>query len=149
GWADPLDTAVGPTVAAVSAATVGAVLAARRPRHPGGWLLLAFALFLAANGVAGGYAPYGLQARPGALPAAAWVAMYYPATALAAFAFLGLVLLLVPSRPAPRPPPPPPGWRCTPRRPPWRRSPAWVWSCSWCPPGRRRHPAGAGGHGSP
>ena len=106
GWADPLDTAVGPTVAAVSAATVGAVLAARRPRHPVGWLLLAFALFLAANGVAGGYAPYGLQVRPGGLPAATWVAMYYPATALAAFACLGLVLLLVPTGS-----PPSPRWR--------------------------------------
>jgi hypothetical protein len=97
GRADPLDTAVGPTVAMMSAATVGAVLAGRRPRHPVGWLLLAFALALAANGVAGGYAPYGLLARPGALPAAAWVAMYYPATALVAFACLGLVLLLVPT----------------------------------------------------
>jgi hypothetical protein len=106
GWADPLDTAVGPTVAAVSAATVGAVLAARRPRHPVGWLLLASALFLAANGIAGGYGPYGLQVRPGALPAAAWVAMYYPATALAAFVCLGLVLLLVPTGS-----PPSPRWR--------------------------------------
>jgi hypothetical protein len=106
GRADPLDTAVGPTVAAVSAATVGAVLAGRRPRHPVGWLLLAFALCLAANGVAGGYAPYGLQVRPGALPAAAWMAMYYPATALAAFACLGLVLLLTPTGS-----PPSPRWR--------------------------------------
>jgi hypothetical protein len=105
-WADPLDTAVGPTVAAVSAATVGAVLAGRRPRHPVGWLLLAFALSLAANGVAGGYAPYGLLARSGALPAAAWVAMYYPATALVAFACLGLILLLVPTGS-----PPSPRWR--------------------------------------
>jgi hypothetical protein len=106
GRADPLDTAVGPTVAMVSAATVGAVLAGRRPRHPVGWLLLAFAVCLAANGVAGGYAPYGLQARPGALPAAAWVAMYYPATALVAFACLGLILLLVPTGS-----PPSPRWR--------------------------------------
>jgi hypothetical protein len=30
-----------PRVAAVTAATVGAVLASRRPRHPVGWLLLA------------------------------------------------------------------------------------------------------------
>ena len=30
-----------PGVAAVSVATVGAVLASRRPRHPVGWLLLA------------------------------------------------------------------------------------------------------------
>jgi len=106
GRPDALDTAVGPTLAAVSAATVGAVLAGRRPRHPVGWLLLAFALSLTANGVAGGYAPYGLEARPGALPAAAWVAMYYPATALVAFACLGLVLLLVPTGS-----PPSPRWR--------------------------------------
>jgi hypothetical protein len=104
GRGDPLDTAVGPMVAAVSAATVGAVLAARRPRHPVGWLLLAFALSASAAGMAGGYAPYGLQARPGALPAAAWVAMYYPATALTPLALLSLVLLLTPtgSLPSPR-----------------------------------------------
>ena len=106
GRADPLDTAVAPTVATVSAATVGAVLAGRRPRHPVGWLLLACGLSLSAAGVAGGYAPYGLQVRPGALPAAAWVAMYYPATALLALALLGLVLLLTPTGS-----PPSPGWR--------------------------------------
>ena len=32
---------VGPVLAVLSAATVGAVLASRRPRHPVGWLLLA------------------------------------------------------------------------------------------------------------
>jgi hypothetical protein len=106
GRSDPLDTAVGPTVATVSAATVGAVLAGRRPRHPVGWLLLACGLSLSAAGVAGGYAPYGLQARTGALPAAAWVAMYYPATALVALALLGLVLLLTPTGS-----PPSPRWR--------------------------------------
>jgi hypothetical protein len=106
GRPDPLDTAVGPTVATVIAATVGAVLAGRRPRHPVGWLLLACGLSLSAAGVAGGYAPYGLQVRPGALPAAAWVAMYYPATALVGFACLGLVLLLVPTGS-----PPSPRWR--------------------------------------
>jgi hypothetical protein len=104
GRPDALDTAVGPVVATVTAATVGAVLASRRPRHPVGWLLLAVAVCLTASGVAGSYAPYGLEARPGALPAAAWVAMYYPATALAGFAGLGFVLLLVPtgSLPSPR-----------------------------------------------
>src|SRR5829696_7779077 len=106
GRADPLDTAVAPTVATVSAATVGAVLAGRRPRHPVGWLLLACGLSLSAAGVVGGYAPYGLQVRPGALPAAAWVAMYYPATALLALALLGLVLLLTPTGS-----PPSPRWR--------------------------------------
>jgi hypothetical protein len=106
GHADPLDTAVGPTLATVSAATVGAVLAGRRPRHPVGWLLLASALSLSAAGVAGGYAPYGLQVRPGALPAAAWVALYYPATALLGLILLGLVLLLTPTGS-----PPSPRWR--------------------------------------
>jgi hypothetical protein len=106
GRSDPLDTAVAPTVATVSAATVGAVLASRRPRHPVGWLLLACGLSLSAAGVAGGYAPYGLQVRSGALPAAAWVAMYYPATALLALVLLGLVLLLTPTGS-----PPSPGWR--------------------------------------
>jgi hypothetical protein len=106
GRGDPLDTAVGPMVAAVSAATVGAVLAGRRPRHPVGWLLLAFALSASAAGVAGGYAPYGLQVRPGVLPAAAWVAMYYPATALVGLILLGFVLLLTPTGS-----PPSPRWR--------------------------------------
>ena len=68
GRGDPLDTAVGPIVAMVSAATVGAVLAGHRPCHPVGWLLLAFALSLTINGVAGAYAPYGLQVRPGGAP---------------------------------------------------------------------------------
>jgi hypothetical protein len=35
---------VGPVLATLSAATIGAVLAARRPRHPVGWLLLAVSL---------------------------------------------------------------------------------------------------------
>jgi uncharacterized membrane protein len=47
--------AIAPTLACVSAATVGAVLASRRPRHPVGWLLLAFALSLTASGVIAGY----------------------------------------------------------------------------------------------
>jgi hypothetical protein len=106
GRSDPLDTAVAPTVATVSAATVGAVLAGRRPRHPVGWLLLGCGLSLSAAGVAGEYAPYGLQVRPGALPAADWLAMYYPATALLALVLLGLVLLLTPTGS-----PPSPGWR--------------------------------------
>src|SRR5215216_5684130 len=60
-----------PGVAAVTAATVGAVLASRRPGHPVGWLLLAFGLVpQALSGAAEGYARYGLLARPGTLPGA-------------------------------------------------------------------------------
>jgi hypothetical protein len=43
-------TIVGPVVAVLSAATVGALVASRRPRHPVGWLLLGFALSLTASG---------------------------------------------------------------------------------------------------
>src|SRR5215207_6637428 len=85
-------------VAMVSAATAGAVVASRRPAHPVGWLLLAFTVLLVATGVAAAYGPYGLLARPGALPAAGFVAVYYPPFAVASLACLALVLLLTPDR---------------------------------------------------
>jgi hypothetical protein len=88
---------VGPVLAVLSAATVGAVLASRRPRHPVGWLLLGFALSLTTSGVINSYLIYGLLARPGALPAVHLVARYYPATGAAALALLSLVLLLTPT----------------------------------------------------
>jgi hypothetical protein len=69
----------GPVPGLVSATTVGAVLASRRPRHPVGWLLLILGLSLAASGVVAAYTAYGLVARPGALPAADAVARYAPA----------------------------------------------------------------------
>src|SRR6266511_1996854 len=61
-------------VAAVSAATVGALVGSRRPAHPVGWLLLGLGLLVVANVVASGYVNYGLLARPGALPAAGYLA---------------------------------------------------------------------------
>jgi hypothetical protein len=86
------------------AATVGAVLAGRLPRHPVGWLLLTVGLSVTGSGVADGYARYGLVARPGALPAARSVAIYSPATTLVGLALVGFVLLLTPtgSLPSPR-----------------------------------------------
>jgi hypothetical protein len=93
-----------PVLAVVSAGTVGAVLASRRPRHPVGWLLLAFVLCLVATAAAAQYLVYGLLVRPGALPAARYAARYYPATVFTALALLGFVLLLTPtgSLPSPR-----------------------------------------------
>ena len=88
---------VGPVVAVLSAATVGAVLASRRPRHPVGWLLLGFALALTASGVTSSYVTYGLVARPGALPAANVAARLYPVTIAAGLAVVGFVLLLTPT----------------------------------------------------
>src|SRR5512132_1571317 len=77
-------------LAIVSAATVGAVLASRRPGHPVGWLLLGLGLSVSASGVADGYAPYGLLIRPGALPAARYVALYGPALLAIAITCIGL-----------------------------------------------------------
>src|SRR5512132_3054422 len=88
---------VGPVVAMLSAATVGALLASRRPRHPVGWLLLGFALSLTASGVTSSSVTYGLVARPGALPAANVAARLYPVTIAAALAVVGFVLLLTPT----------------------------------------------------
>jgi hypothetical protein len=95
---------VGPVLAVLSAATVGAVLASRRPRHPVGWLLLGFALSLTAAGVIAASVAYGLLARPGALPAAHAVARSWPVTVVIAQTALGFVLLLTPtgSLPSPR-----------------------------------------------
>jgi len=91
-------------VAVLSAATVGALLAGRRPRHPVGWLLLALGLSVILDGVADGYAGYGAVARPGALPAARYVAVYASSSLLVARVCLGFVLLLTPtgSLPSPR-----------------------------------------------
>ena len=88
----------------VSAATVGAVLASRRPGHPVGWLLLGLGLSVSASGVADGYAPYGLLVRPGALPAARYVALYGPALLAISITCIGFILLLTPtgSLPSPR-----------------------------------------------
>jgi hypothetical protein len=87
----------GPVLGLVSATTVGAVLASRRPRHPVGWLLLVLGLSLAASGVAAAYVAYGLVARPGALPAAGAVARYVPALILTTLPVLSFVLLLTPT----------------------------------------------------
>jgi hypothetical protein len=61
-------------VAAVSATTVGALVGSRRPAHPVGWLLLGLGLLVVVNGVVSGYVNYGLLVRPGALPAAGYLA---------------------------------------------------------------------------
>jgi hypothetical protein len=91
-------------LALVSAPTVGAVLASRRPRHPVGWLLLGLGASIGLSGFADGYAPYGLLARPGSLQAARWPAIYSPAVTVAGIACLSFVLLLTPtgSLPSPR-----------------------------------------------
>jgi hypothetical protein len=91
--AQPVPTAL----AALSAATVGTVVASRRPSHPVGWLLLGLGLSVPWSDVLDGYAEYGALARPGSLPAARFLAVYSPAVFMAGLACAGFVLLLTPS----------------------------------------------------
>jgi hypothetical protein len=97
---------VAPTLAALTASTVGWVLASRRPRHPVGWLLLTLGLSMAVGGAIAGYLPYTTIVRPDALPAAGLLARIYAPVTDLALASLGLVLLLTPTGSAPSP-----GWR--------------------------------------
>ena len=91
-------------VAAVSAATVGAVLAVRRPRHPVGWLLLGLGLSQALHDLTYAYTRHGLVARPGSLPGAAYLAGLNNGLVVMWVACAGFVLLLTPtgSLPSPR-----------------------------------------------
>jgi hypothetical protein len=83
--------------AAVIAATIGALVASRRPRHPVGWLLLAMALALTLSGAGGGYKWYGLVARPGTLPAASYLVGFSNGLNIVSISCAGFVLLLTPT----------------------------------------------------
>jgi hypothetical protein len=96
---------VATVLSAASAATAGAVLASRRPRHPVGWLLLTFGLVpQALSAAAEGYARYGLLARPGTLPGAEQLAALASATFVPGLSLICFILLLTPtgSLPSPR-----------------------------------------------
>jgi hypothetical protein len=84
-------------VAAVSAATVGVVLAVRRPAHPVGWLLLGLGLTLALHDLTYAYTRVGLVARPGSLPGAAHLAGLTNGLVVMWVACAGFVLLLTPT----------------------------------------------------
>jgi signal transduction histidine kinase len=56
-------------------AAVGALIVARRPGNPIGWILVVGALSLAAALVAEPYAWVALEARPGSLPGRSWAAL--------------------------------------------------------------------------
>jgi hypothetical protein len=77
----------------VTSATVGTIIASRRPENPIGWILYAIGLLWASNSFFGLYAIRALVTYPGSLPAgevAAWVATWvvYPAFGLLAYLFL-------------------------------------------------------------
>jgi MFS family permease len=91
-------------VAAVSAATVGALLGSRRPAHPVGWLLLGLGLLVVADVVVSEYVAYGVVARPGSLSGASYLAGVSNGVQFLWLACAGFVLLLTPtgSLPSPR-----------------------------------------------
>jgi MFS family permease len=91
-------------VAVASAVTVGLVVAVRRPRHPVGWLLLGLGLSQAVHGLTFAYTRYGLVARPGSLPGAAYLGGLNNGVVVLWVACAGFVLLLTPtgSLPSPR-----------------------------------------------
>ena len=93
-------TAFAPVLGAVTTATVGAVVASRRPAHPVGWLLLAMGLSLTAAGVTVASTNYGVAH---AHPTAGLVARYVPATIVTAMACNGFTLLLTPTGTLPSP----------------------------------------------
>jgi hypothetical protein len=96
-------TAFAPVLGAVSTATVGAVVASRRPAHPVGWLLLAMGLSIAAHGLTYSWTRYGLVVRPGALPGAAYLAGLNNGLVVQWIACAGFVLLLTPTGRLPSP----------------------------------------------
>jgi hypothetical protein len=94
---------VGPVLAAVSAATAGAVLASRRPGHPGGLAAAGPGLSLAWAGLPRPMPPTDSWPAPGALPAAHAVARYWPITIVTAQTAASFVLLLTPTGSLPSP----------------------------------------------
>jgi hypothetical protein len=90
-------------LAGVSAATVGAVLASRRPSHPVGWLLLAVGLSDQFDGLVSNYVHYGVMGRPGGLPAAASLSGFYNSGTVVMVACIGFIALLTPTGKLPSP----------------------------------------------
>lgn len=91
-------------LAVVSAAGVGGMLAARRPRHPVGWLLLGVGVALAGSILLELYAKHGLVVQPGSLPGARYLVGFVYTGSFVWLSCAGFVLLLTPtgSLPSPR-----------------------------------------------
>jgi hypothetical protein len=93
-----LEPAAFPLVAAaLTAATIGVVLARRRPRHPVGWLLLAIGLSQQFSNLATDYVHYGVMVRPDGLPAATYLTGFYNSGTIVMVACVGFVMLLTPT----------------------------------------------------
>jgi hypothetical protein len=124
---------VAPTLAALTAATVGVVVARRRPGHPVGWLLLTVGLTMAAGGLIAGYLPYTVVVRRARCrPGACWAGSTRPRPTWP-WPRSGSCCC---SRPPGRRPRPAGAASGPPRRPPWS---CWRWrppspQGRWTPP---------------
>jgi hypothetical protein len=98
-----LSGSVSMLVAAVSAATVGALVASRRPGHRVGWLLITLGLAIAVAAFSNSYSRYGLVARPGAVPGAIWLAGAAAGGIVLYLSATGFILLLSPTGTLPSP----------------------------------------------
>ena len=100
---DALAPALGLAPVGVAYATVGAVIGARRPANPVGWLFIGWGLAMNGLGLAEAYVDVALT-HPGALPAVEWAAWLIAVAWHPCFAFLAFQLLLFPygSLPSPR-----------------------------------------------
>lgn len=104
GRPDLRQSAAGPTILMAVAVTIGAVLAARRPRHPVGWLLMGIGGGLVLTWAAAQYLALALLLHPQVLPGTRLVALWYPVGACSVLVLVSFVLLLTPtgSLPSPR-----------------------------------------------
>src|SRR5215831_2998873 len=69
---DPADQVWSQALVGAAVAVPGALIAARRPRHPIGWLLLLAAVWLTVPAFGYEYARYTFEVHPGALPGGDW-----------------------------------------------------------------------------
>src|SRR5262245_54372294 len=84
-------------IAFLAWALAGAIIAARQPRNPIGWILCGIALEWAVSDFTFGYATYGIITHPGALPGAALAADISTSDFFLAEALLALLFLLFPT----------------------------------------------------
>ena len=91
------------TIGAISFAPVGALIAARRPANPVGWLMCLYGATLSIGHFSAQYAIYALLAQPGSLPAGqamAWISSWIlpPIIGFQVFSFLLFPTGRLPSR---------------------------------------------------
>lgn len=85
------------SIGAFVGASVGAVIAVRRPRNPIGWLMLGIGTFQVLGDVSGSFAVYALITQPGVLPGGLWVAWIAQWIWIGQFTGLFFILLVYPT----------------------------------------------------